>query len=200
MSVHVSIIDVHTSISQDGSTMTTNTTARPCACTSVRRTARVLARTFDSALADSGLNITQLAVMRGVRRHPHEPLSRVAEDLAMDRTSLYRALGALEKQRWITLSDGADSRSRTASGTKRGEAVLAKAEPGWASTQRALIDRFGAAQSRAFCLARWSSPNRSSKIFYGRASWWPSRGCCSKYSVCSWPCWWVWSYSRSCVT
>lgn len=64
----------------------------------------------------------------------------------MDRTSLYRALGALEKQRWITLSDGADSRSRTASVTKRGEAVLAKAEPGWASTQRALIDRFGAAQ------------------------------------------------------
>ena len=97
--------------------MTTNTTARPCACTSVRRTARVLARTFDSALADSGLNITQLAVMRGVLRHPHEPLSRVAEDLAMDRTSLYRALGALEKQRWITLSDGADSRSRTASVT-----------------------------------------------------------------------------------
>ena len=129
--------------------MTTNTTARPCACTSVRRTARVLARTFDSALADSGLNITQLAVMRGVLRHPHEPLSRVAEDLAMDRTSIYRALGALEKQRWITLSDGADSRSRTASVTKRGEAVLAKAEPGWASTQRALIDCFGAAQWQA---------------------------------------------------
>jgi DNA-binding MarR family transcriptional regulator len=70
----------------------------------------------------------------------------VAEDLAMDRTSLYRALAALAKQHWVTLSDGADSRSRTASVTRQGQAALARAQPGWESTQRALIDRFGAAQ------------------------------------------------------
>ena len=126
--------------------MTTAPVPRPCACTSMRKTSRILARAFDAALADSGLNITQLAVMRGVLRHPREPLSRVAEDLAMDRTSLYRALAALAKQHWINLSDGADSRSRTAALTKQGEAVLAAAEPGWANTQRALIERFGAAQ------------------------------------------------------
>ncbi|HEV7986332.1 MAG TPA: MarR family winged helix-turn-helix transcriptional regulator [Steroidobacteraceae bacterium] len=119
---------------------------RPCACTSVRKTARVLARTFDSALSDSGLNITQLAVMRAVLRHPHEPLTRVAEDLAMDRTSLYRALAALEKQRWVTLHHGPDARTRTAAITAAGESVLGRAEPGWATTQHALIERFGAAQ------------------------------------------------------
>jgi len=129
--------------------MSNDSTPRPCACTSVRSTARVLARAFDSALADSGLNITQLAVLRAVLRHPEEPLSRVAEDLAMDRTSLYRALAALQKQRWITLKDGADSRSRTAALSSKGEAVLARAEPGWASTQRALIARFGAPQWQA---------------------------------------------------
>jgi DNA-binding MarR family transcriptional regulator len=129
--------------------MTTPVTPRPCACTSVRSTARVLARTFDSALADSGMNITQLAVMRAVLRHPNQPLSRVAEDLAMDRTSLYRALAALAKQHWVTLSDGADGRSRSAAITRKGEAVLARAEPGWANTQRALIERFGAPQWQA---------------------------------------------------
>lgn len=126
--------------------MSSNTLTRPCACNSVRKTARVLARLFDAALADSGLNITQLAVMRAVLRHPHEPLSRVAEDLAMDRTSLYRALASLAKQHWITLSDGADSRSRTAAVTRQGQAALARAEPGWHSTQHAVIERFGAAQ------------------------------------------------------
>jgi len=126
--------------------MTGNTVPRPCACTSVRKTARVLARLFDAALADSGLNITQLAVMRAVLRHPHEPLSRVAEDLAMDRTSLYRALAGLAKQHWVTLSDGADSRSRIAAVTRPGQAALARAEPGWNSTQQAVIERFGAAQ------------------------------------------------------
>jgi len=118
----------------------------PCACTSVRKAARVLARTFDSGLANSGLNITQLAVLRAVLRHPHEPLSRVAEDLAMDRTSLYRALAAMEKQHWVTMRDGPDGRTRTAVLTRTGENVLARAHPGWASTQRALIERFGTAQ------------------------------------------------------
>jgi DNA-binding MarR family transcriptional regulator len=112
----------------------------------VRKAARVLARTFDSGLTDSGLNITQLAVLRAVLRHPHEPLSRVAEDLAMDRTSLYRALGAMEKQHWVMMRDGPDGRTRTAVLTRAGESVLSRADPGWASTQRALIERFGAAQ------------------------------------------------------
>jgi DNA-binding MarR family transcriptional regulator len=112
----------------------------------VRKAARVLARTFDTALADSGLNITQMAVLRAVLRHPHEPLSRVAEDLAMERTSLYRALAAMEKQHWVTMRDGPDGRTRTAVLTRSGEALLARADPGWASTQRALIERFGAGQ------------------------------------------------------
>jgi DNA-binding MarR family transcriptional regulator len=135
---HASIIDVYTSNRSEA--------PRPCACSSVRKTARVLARTFDSALAEAGLNITQLAVMRAVLRHPHEPLTRVAEDLAMDRTSLYRALAALEKQRWVRLRNGPDGRTRAAAITAAGEAALRQAEPGWAMTQRALIERFGASQ------------------------------------------------------
>src|SRR5580658_1551319 len=114
--------------------MTGNTPIRPCACTSVRKTARVLARLFDAALADSGLNITQLAVLRAVLRHPHEPLSRVAEDLAMDRTSLYRALAAMEKQHWVAMRQGPDARTRTAVLTRAGETVLSRADPGWSGT------------------------------------------------------------------
>lgn len=123
-----------------------SSTATPCACTSVRKAARVLARTFDSGLAHAGLNITQLAVLRAVLRHPDEPLTRVAEDLAMDRTSLYRALGAMEKQHWVAMRDGPDGRTRTAAVTRTGEAVLARADPYWANTQRALIEGFGVAQ------------------------------------------------------
>jgi len=126
--------------------MTAGSVPRPCACNSVRKAARVLARAFDLALAESGLNITQLAVLRAVQRHPHEALARVAEDLAMDRTSLYRALAAMQKQQWVSLREGSDSRSRSAAVTRRGEAALARAEPGWASTQRAVIARFGAAE------------------------------------------------------
>jgi DNA-binding MarR family transcriptional regulator len=129
---------------------TTETTPRPCVCTSIRKAARVLARTYDAALAPSGMNVTQLAVLRAVMRHPGEPLSRVAEDLAMDRTSLYRAIEALKKQRWVALSDGHDKRSRSASVTKSGEVALAKAGPGWATTQRAIVSRFGQERWQSF--------------------------------------------------
>ena len=44
------------------------------------------------------------------------------------------------------MRDGPDGRTRTAVLTRTGESVLARADPGWASTQRALIERFGAAQ------------------------------------------------------
>ena len=96
------------------------------------------------------MNVTQLAVMRAVLRRPGEPLSRVAEDLAMDRTSLYRAIEALRRQRWVILGDGNDNRSRVVSITKSGELALAKANPGWASTQRAIVGRFGHKRWQSF--------------------------------------------------
>ena len=130
--------------------MKTDGIPRPCVCTSIRKAARVLARTYDGALAPSGMNVTQLAVMRALLRHPHEPLARVAEDLAMDRTSLYRAIEALRKQRWVTLSDGNDSRSRSAAITKSGALALKRADPGWASTQRGIVERFGYREWQTF--------------------------------------------------
>jgi DNA-binding MarR family transcriptional regulator len=122
----------------------------PCACTSVRRVARVLARAYDASLAGSGMNVTQLAVMRAILRHQKEPLTRIAEDLAMDRTSLYRALASLQRKKWINLSGGADNRSHTATVTERGNAVLSKVDPCWARVQTAVINSFGDAPWKAF--------------------------------------------------
>jgi len=119
------------------------TVPRPCACTTVRRASRVLARAFDAALEPSGLNVTQLAVLRAVQRHPGEPLLRVAQDLCMDRTSLYRAVTLMQRDGWLTISAGADARSRAAELTTRGLRVLEAADPAWGRMQTAIIDRFG---------------------------------------------------------
>ena len=123
--------------------MTPDAVPRPCACTSVRRVARVLARAYDAALSGTGLNITQLAVLRTVLRHPHEPLSRVSDDLAMDRTSLYRALDLLRKRQWVVLDRGVDGRSRSATITPAGLEALQKADPAWAAAQTRIVERFG---------------------------------------------------------
>jgi DNA-binding MarR family transcriptional regulator len=116
---------------------------RPCACTTVRRASRILARAFDAALEPAGLNVTQLAVLRAIQRHANEPLARVAEDLCMDRTSLYRAVAPMQREGWLTVVAGADARSRTAEFTAKGLRILKAADPAWGRTQTEIIERFG---------------------------------------------------------
>lgn len=103
----------------------------------------MLGRVYDSALAPSGINVTQFAVMKCISRRHGEPLARIAEELEMDRTSLYRAIAPMVRDGWITLAPGTDSRSRSAVVTRKGLRVLAKAATQWEQIQNHLIGTFG---------------------------------------------------------
>ena len=116
---------------------------RPCACTTVRRASRVLARAFDAAIVPAGVSVTQLAVLRAIQRHEGLALTRVAEDLCMDRTSLYRAVRTMQRAAWVSVHEGADARARTAVVTAKGRRVLEAADPHWERMQTAIVDRFG---------------------------------------------------------
>jgi DNA-binding MarR family transcriptional regulator len=118
-------------------------TAIPCACTTIKKLSRILGRVYDSGLAASGINITQLAVLRCITRRPGEPLARVADELELDRTSLYRAINPMIRDGWVTVMDGADSRSRTAKVTRKGNALLARAGADWDRVQTAIVTKFG---------------------------------------------------------
>jgi len=126
------------------------TVLSPCVCTSVRRASRILARAYDASLSESGMNVTQLAVMRAILRHPGEPLTKVAEDLAMDRTSLYRTLLPMQRLKWVRLKEGRDRRSLAAAVAEAGKIALARADSGWARTQTAIIQQFGPGSWKSF--------------------------------------------------
>jgi DNA-binding MarR family transcriptional regulator len=115
----------------------------PCACTTVKKLSRVLGRTYDAALSGTGINITQLAVLRCISRHDGEPLVRVAEEMELDRTSLYRAIDPMVRDGWLALAPGADARSRTAKVTKKGAQLLARAGGNWEDVQGQIIEQFG---------------------------------------------------------
>jgi DNA-binding MarR family transcriptional regulator len=67
----------------------------------------------------------------------------VADDLCMDRTSLYRSVTPMQRDGWLTISAGADARSRAAAFTTSGLRILEAADPAWTRMQTAIIDRFG---------------------------------------------------------
>jgi DNA-binding MarR family transcriptional regulator len=121
----------------------------PCACTTTKKLSRILGRIYDDALAGSSINITQLAVIRCISRREGEPLARVAHELEMDRTSLYRAIAPMIRDGWIVVTSGTDARSRAAKVSKKGKQIMMKAARGWDDLQGRLIRGFGASQYAA---------------------------------------------------
>ena len=103
----------------------------------------MLGRSYDAQLSTCGINITQLALLRCIDRRSGEPLTRIAEEMEMERTSLYRALAPMIREGWLVSMDGNDARSKTAKVTRKGLGVLAKANKSWKSIQRRVIGGFG---------------------------------------------------------
>jgi DNA-binding MarR family transcriptional regulator len=114
-----------------------------CACEGLRRAARAVSRIYARALADVGLTATQLAILVATRLRGSLPLSRLAQGLHLDRTSLYRAVRPLERKGYLQLGPGRTQRERVATVTARGERILQEALPIWESTQQRFVDALG---------------------------------------------------------
>lgn len=115
----------------------------PCACTRVRRAARVLTGLYDGALAASGLNITQFALLRAVGRMEAPNLSELAAEMALDRSTLGRNVQVLERLRLLEVSEGDDLRARRITVTARGQRLVASSLPAWDEAQRTVESRLG---------------------------------------------------------
>ena len=117
----------------------------PCACTTLRKASRAVARLYEGHLAEAGLSATQFAILRALERNGTSNLRPLAAELVMDRTSLYRAVAPLERDGLVaTEADGGDARARRASLTEAGRERIAKALPHWRAAQHTFIEGFGA--------------------------------------------------------
>ena len=115
-----------------------------CVCTTLRKATRTIGRVYDEALAGHGLTTAQFAILRTIRRGEEVPLSRLAEQLVLDRTSLYRAIDPMAKAGWVALHDAPRGRTRLATLTPAGIQKLEEADPAWEALQQRIFDDFGA--------------------------------------------------------
>jgi DNA-binding MarR family transcriptional regulator len=116
-----------------------------CVCTSLRKAARAVSRVYDDELSGTGMTIAQFSVLRHIARGGAMPLSRLAEALVMDRTSLYRALAPLERLGWVATGDAPKGRARIVTLTDAGRAAMEAATPPWRAAQQRLIGAMGGA-------------------------------------------------------
>jgi DNA-binding MarR family transcriptional regulator len=130
---------------------TRNELLTECACFDLRRATRAVSRMYDDFLRDAGVNITQFSLLRLICAKQELSISTLGRYMVMDRTSITRALGPLERDGLIQSRPGADKRIRIVSVTNKGRKLVECAEPKWRQAQEALIETIGADRWRAMC-------------------------------------------------
>lgn len=123
--------------------------AQSCACFNLRKAARAVTQLYEAALEPSGLKATQISVLVALAMHASLPLTRLAQALVMDRTTLTRNLQPLKKKGWIASERGPDRRERYVGLTRAGRAALEKALPLWHAAQSRVAAEFGAGRLAA---------------------------------------------------
>jgi DNA-binding MarR family transcriptional regulator len=114
-----------------------------CACHKARMATRSVTRAYDEALRPIGLRATQLLLLVAVAAEGAVSITALANRLGMDRTTLTRNLGPLEKEGLIHRSDEGWRRSRALRVTRAGHAVMTKAIPLWEGAQQNLRTKLG---------------------------------------------------------
>ena len=109
----------------------------PCACATLRRAARAVTAAYDAALAPSGLRITQFSILRKLARLGPLPVTRLAAEAALDRSTMGRNLNPLERRGLVRIEVGnVDQREHVVYLTAAGEAAIEAALPYWRKTQK----------------------------------------------------------------
>jgi DNA-binding MarR family transcriptional regulator len=119
-----------------------------CACANLRRAARAVTQMYDAMLRPVGLRATQLPLLVVLQLRDSLPMTRLAETMLMDRTTLTRNLRPLERLGLIRIVPGKDLRVREVRITARGREVVATALPLWERAQARVARGLGARRLR----------------------------------------------------
>jgi len=120
--------------------------AQDCLCLQVRKTARMVTQWYDACLQPSGLRSTQFNLLVAIALAQVVPLTRLADVMVLDRTTLARNLKPLESQGLVVIEPGEDKRVHLIRLTEGGYQLLEKALPYWRKAQEQVIARLGQSQ------------------------------------------------------
>ena len=119
--------------------------AEECNCFAARAAARHLSQSYDRFVAPSGLRMTQLSILRRLKRKGPLTINALAEGMVMDRTTLGRNVVPLQREGLITIKPAAsDRRAKVLRLTEVGEQRLQAAREGWSRAQARFETAFGA--------------------------------------------------------
>jgi DNA-binding MarR family transcriptional regulator len=125
--------------------MTASARLSNCNCFASRKAARLITKLYEDHLARVGLTSTQFSLLVYVDEIGAVSMKDVVAAMAMERTSVVRALQPLERDGLVAIApDQQDARRNVVRLTQAGRAKLAQAVPVWQQAQAEFESRFGA--------------------------------------------------------
>jgi DNA-binding MarR family transcriptional regulator len=112
----------------------------------IRRASRIITQVYDAALYPAGLALNQFTLLVAIYLAESITITRLAQELFTDQTTLTRNLKVLEKRGWVAIEPGDDRRVRLVSLTAEGRTVLAQALPLWQQAQTEVMQHFASEQ------------------------------------------------------
>ncbi len=117
-----------------------------CAHANLRQATRVISQHYDAALRPSGIKATQFTLLAVLAGRGETPLTKLAELLVMDRTTLSRNVQPLVKKGWLSIGREDDERVKLISLTDAGHALVEQATPRWREAQQSVMSSMGEAK------------------------------------------------------
>ncbi|MEM7296196.1 MAG: MarR family winged helix-turn-helix transcriptional regulator [Pseudomonadota bacterium] len=117
-----------------------------CAHANLRQATRVISQVYDAALKLCGIKATQFTLLAVLANRGEMPLTKLAEILVMDRTTLSRNLQPLVKKGWLSIGREKDERIKLISLTEAGVAMVDQSTPLWRKAQMSVIGSIGASK------------------------------------------------------
>lgn len=115
-----------------------------CNCFASRKAARLITKLYEDHLAAAGLTSTQFALLAHLDEAGAASVRDLVDALAMERTSIVRALQPLERDGLARQApDQQDARRNVVSLTAAGRARLQQAIPLWQAAQGEFERKFG---------------------------------------------------------
>ena len=114
-----------------------------CVCFNLRSTSRALTQFFSSKLSHHGLLPTQTPILCALANRSRAAMAELSGWLRMDRTTLVRNLGPLERDGLVKLSGKGRGGKVMIEITPRGKSALAKLMPDWRAAQETVVKTLG---------------------------------------------------------
>ena len=114
-----------------------------CHCYAIRQVSAKISKIYDEALVESGLKITQYAILKYINILKNTNLIKLSISMGYNRTTLGRNIRILERKELIYLDKGNDKRELYIRITKNGLKTLNLATKCWKKINTKITKKLG---------------------------------------------------------